>query len=424
MVSHIKKQIFWLPFLSLVLFGCPPPVKDSVWSFDKSEITDSRSTNSEKLNVDIYLDVTGSMEGFSGNVQSSSFGNFLNEIESVCLSTWKSTDIKYYKYGNKVSGISHDDFVSSKNNKSVFTGEPLNYRTEFADAIKNTNSKRVSIMITDLFYKANDPTPVIEAIKNRFNQNVEVGVIGIASDFKGDVGDLEEAGKSVNVNAVRNVYALVFGDKTNINLFFKSLKNKSYTRNDKFLLFANRPVESFDVKLEKDRNSKSINGSGLKNPAWVKYGTIFNFDMKENAMEGLMHLDIKFQRVEGVPAFTEKNIKTLIYKKVSGTNDSVVVDNEIKVINLKVVGQHLTSDVQVINSDPVGKYSYAVYLVLDNTSSIPLPKWVFNNNTASIEGVKEGKTLNLDRLLTDLGNSHISVVQPKLAKFYIYLNKK
>ena len=78
---------FALPSLLLCLiFGCTstPDQNPREWNFHKSEITDNRPPSIEKLNVDVYMDVTGSMEGFSIPGQSN-FGNFIDDIESTCL---------------------------------------------------------------------------------------------------------------------------------------------------------------------------------------------------------------------------------------------------------------------------------------------------------------------------------------------------
>ncbi|WP_221393167.1 hypothetical protein [Dyadobacter sp. NIV53] len=427
MINTFYKNSALLLFAAVFLFGCTDS-KDKFpneWSFDKSEITDNQPASTEKLNVDVYLDVTGSMEGFAGSSSTNNFGKLLDDIESTCQNTWKKTDIKYYKYGSRVDTIQRAEFVSAKSDRNTFKGKDINNKTDFTNAIQNTDPKRVSIFITDLFYNNNDVNSVVAAIKERSIKNgIEIGVVGLSSDFDGCVGDLGPGVPCMPVKAPRQIFALVFGDKTNIGLFWKSLSKKSYIMPSQFLLLTNKPTTDFTVKLDKDRKSKSINKSSLPKKDWEKYETIYAFTMKEREKEALLHLDMTLQSEKDMPVFTEKNLKTMVFKRSAASKDSVAADNEVKFSNLKFSGKQLTADVELSNTDPEGKYSYAVYLGLDNTIPLLMPAWVKKMSTDSNSDVKDGKTLNLEKLLTDISTSHVTARQPKIAKFYIYLEKK
>jgi hypothetical protein len=427
MMDKFHKNYALLLFAAVFLLGCPSD-RDKFpneWSFDKSEITDTQPVIIEKLNVDIYLDVTGSMEGFVGASETNNFGRMLDDIESICQNTWKKTDIKYYKYGSRVDTIQRAEFVFAKNEKSIFKGNNINNKTDFKNAIQNTDTKRVSIFITDLFYSNNDVNSVVAAIKERTIKNgIEIGVVGLSSDFDGCVGDLGPGVDCAPVKAPRQIFALIFGDKTNINLLFKSLKNKPYITGNQFLLFGNNPTTDFKVKVEKDRKSKSVNKSVLPEKDWERYETIYAFTMKERDKEALLHLEITLQLENNIPVFNEKNLKTMVLKKSSSSKDSVAADDVVKFSNLKFSGNKLTADIELHNIDPEGIYSYAVYLGLDNTIPLSMPGWVKNMSTNSIDGVKVGKTLNLEKLLTDIAISHLTTREPKIAKFYIYVEKK
>jgi len=427
MMHSFFKSFRLLLFVAVFSVGCDQK-KDKYpneWNFDKSEITNNKTANTDKINVDVYLDVTGSMEGFSVPAQPSNFGKLLDDIESTCQNTWKLSDIKFYKYGSRVDTIQRSEFISAKSDRNVYKGNDINNKTDFTNAIQNTDTKRVSIFITDLFYNNNDINSVVAAIKEQSVKNgVEVGVVGISSDYDGCVGDLGAGVPCIPVKASRQIFALVFGDQTNISLLFKSLNKKSYINPNQFLVLANKPTTNFDVNLVKDRKSKAINKGSLGKKDWEKYGTIYNFTMKDREKEGLLHLDLTLQPEKDTPVFTEKNIKTLVFKRTSETADSIAADNEVKIDNLKWSANKLTADVQLINNDPEGKYSYAVYFTLDNTVPLAMPRWIKDMSTDNHSGVKEGKTLNLEKLLTDVSTSHVTVRQPKIAKFYIYLEKK
>ncbi|CAG5002186.1 hypothetical protein DYBT9275_02831 [Dyadobacter sp. CECT 9275] len=413
-------------FLAIVLFGCGgggdhDPVE---WNFDKSEITENKPASTATLNVDVYLDVTGSMEGFSVPGQSN-FGRFIDDIEATCQNTWRETDIKYYKYGSRVDSISREEFVSAKNEKTIFTDGTINNKTDFANAIRNTTSQRVSVFITDLFYSNNDINAVVRTIKDKcIEKGIEVGVAGVTSDFNGSVGDLGQGLRRIKVDKQRTLFALVFGDQTNIDLLFRSLRNKPYITGDQFLVFANKPTQSFEVNLEKDRQSKQINKSSLPKKAYEKYGNVFAFTMKERETHGLAHLELILQKDQLTPGYGAANIKAQVFKRTASEKDSVAADGEVKISNVKISGAKLTSDLEITNNDPEGKYSYAVYFTLDNTVPLTMPQWVKDISSASVDSVAYGKTLNLEKLLTDVSTSHVTAMQPKIAKFYIYLEKK
>lgn len=427
MMNSFFKSLTLLLFAAVLLSGCDTK-KDKYpneWNFDKSEITNTKTANTDKINVDVYLDVTGSMEGFSVPAQPSNFGKLLDDIESTCQNTWKLSDIKFYKYGSRVDTILRNEFISAKSDRNIYKGNDINNKTDFTNAIQNTDPKRVSIFITDLFYNNNDINSVVGAIKEQSAKNgVEVGVVAISSDYDGCVGDLGVGVPCIPVKASRQIFALVFGDQANISLLFKSLNKKPYINPNQFVVLANRPTANFEVDLVKDRKSKAINKATLDKKDWEKYGTIYNFTMKEREKQGLLHLDLTLQPEKDIPVFTERNIKTQVFKRTSEMADSIPADGEVKVNNLKLSANKLTADVQLNNSDPEGKYSYAVYLTLDNTVPLAMPKWIKDMSTDNHNGVKEGRTLNLEKLLTDVSTSHVTVRQPKIAKFYVYLEKK
>lgn len=394
---------------------------DIEWNFSKAEITGNKSSNTEKLSVDIYLDVTTSMKGFVSQ-QVTDYSRLLEDIEGTCQNVWKNTDIKYFKFGRSVAPISRSEFVSGKTSAVMYSDPQLSTQTNFAEAVKNTNSKRVSILITDLFYNNNDVNLVVGSIKTySFQKGVEAGVIGLNSSFDGIVGDVQPP---VSVKGTRPLYVLVFGDKQNINLFFNAFKNKNYIKPNQFLLITNKPTEDFQVTVTKDRKNKTVNKQSMKED-WKKQGTVYNFRMKEKEKEAEFNLELVLNLNPYTTTFSDKNLKTLVFKKTISSKDSVAADDELILQNLKMVNNKISADIKLLNNDKAGKYAYLVYLTFDNTVSPSMPKWVKELNTETFsQGVNQNKTLNLEKLLTDISTNHITYTQPKLAKFYINIEKE
>src|SRR4028118_376472 len=104
------------------LYSCEQK-PDIEWNLTKTEITGDRHGSTEKLSVDIYLDVTTSMKGFVSQ-NATDYSRLLEDIEAICQNVWKNTDIKYFKYGRTLVPISRCDFVSGKTSAAIFS-DPL-----------------------------------------------------------------------------------------------------------------------------------------------------------------------------------------------------------------------------------------------------------------------------------------------------------
>ncbi len=414
-----------LPVIAVCIFafGCGEKQEKITWAnLDKAEITGTDKPDVSRLNVDIYLDVTTSMKGFASK-DVSNFSKLIDEIESTCQTVWKSTDIKYFKYGRTVDSISRGELITAKNSPVIFSDPVMSTQTNFAAALRNTDTRRVSILITDLFYNKNDVNLVVSALKEQvIGKGIEIGIIGLTSDFKGVVADVQPP---VQVRGERPFYVLVLGGKKNIELLFSALKNKSYTNKGQYLMITNTPSRGFDVAVQKDRKSKAVNNQSLPDKNWEKYGTVFNFRMKEKETDALLNLDIRLDIHPDAPKFGLKNLRTQVFRKSPGSRDSVAADRELRLTRLTLEDNQLKGDIALHNTDGAGKYAYLVYITFDNTVPMEMPAWVLENSTDTYgQGLNENKTLHLDKLISDVVTSHTTAAQPKIAKFYVFLEKK
>ncbi len=407
--------------LLLLFFSCETnKAEEIVWNYDKAAITGSAATTTEKLEVDIYLDVTTSMKGFISN-SSTDYSHLLDDIEGICQNTWKNTDIRFYKFGRSVDSIGRNEFFTAKTSPVVYSDPQLSTQTNFADAIDKTDPKRVSILITDFFYNNNDINLVANSFKNSFQKGVDVGVAGFSSAFDGVVADVKPA---VRVKGSRPLYVLIFGDRQNITLFFNILKNKPYVKQNQFLLITDKPTTGFEAQVVKDRTSKPVKNYATKE-SLKSYGTVFTFRMDPDAKNGLFNASVKLTPAPYIFPFTERNIKAVAFKKASGDKDSSSAGSDIRLAGSSFENGEYKANVALDNSGKKGMYSYAVYLVLDNTVPPPMPKWVKDLSTESYgQGINEDKTLNLEKLLTDITTIQLTERQPKLAKFYLNIEKK
>src|ERR1043165_3524767 len=87
-----------------ILYSCDEKQPDINWNYDKNEIVSSKSSNTDKLNVDLYLDVTTSMKGFT-STSATNFSALLDDVEAVCQKIWKNSDVRRFKYGAYVKDV-------------------------------------------------------------------------------------------------------------------------------------------------------------------------------------------------------------------------------------------------------------------------------------------------------------------------------
>src|SRR5215213_459792 len=122
MIMVYDRKLF-IPFLAILLlnFSCTSPKQPDIkWNFSKNEITGSRSSGTEKLNVDIYLDATTSMKGFVSR-GTTEYSKLLDDIEAACQNVWRNTDIQYYKFGRSVQAITRTEFAAGKVAPEVYS---------------------------------------------------------------------------------------------------------------------------------------------------------------------------------------------------------------------------------------------------------------------------------------------------------------
>ncbi len=418
----MKKRNYYpvIAFFFLVISCTADKKADVQWNYGKTEITGDAAASTEKLEVDIYLDATTSMKGFVSNT-TTDYSRMLDDIESTCQNVWKNTDIRYFKFGRQVDSIGRSEFVAAKTSPAMYSDPQLSTQTNFAEAVEKTDAKRVSIFITDFFYNNNDVNLVVRSFKKSFQNGADVGIAGFSSAFDGVVADVKPA---VRVNGPRPAYVLIFGDRQNINLFFNILKSKPYINQNQFLLLTGKPSVNFEVNVTKDKSSKSVNKYATKEQL-QNYGTVYTFRMKPADKDALFNAEVKLSPAAYTFPYTEKNIKAYAFKKTGGDKDSVAAGDEIKLTGATFSKGVYKANVALENTGKEGLYSYAVYLVLDNVATPVMPDWV-NDVSADTygQGTNENKTLNLHRLLTDIATNQLTDVQPKLAKFYLNVEKK
>ncbi|HEX8530438.1 MAG TPA: hypothetical protein VF646_10460, partial [Cytophagales bacterium] len=90
--------------LGLFLQGCPPAEREIEQPYTVSEVVGAPPPKSDRIDIDVYVDATTSMEGFTVG-EGSEYSQFLDQLEASALSAWKSANPRFYKFGQVIKPI-------------------------------------------------------------------------------------------------------------------------------------------------------------------------------------------------------------------------------------------------------------------------------------------------------------------------------
>ncbi|MBK7957598.1 MAG: hypothetical protein IPK03_05470 [Bacteroidetes bacterium] len=88
-----KYTFFIISTLMLMQISCTDPKVDK-WDFSKTELLGKLTKADEKLNVDIYLDATTSMQGFASS-STTNYARLLDDLELVVKNIWKKLTLNF-----------------------------------------------------------------------------------------------------------------------------------------------------------------------------------------------------------------------------------------------------------------------------------------------------------------------------------------
>ena len=307
-------------------------------------------------------------------------------------------------------------------------------KTNIDKVINQTDSSRVSVVITDLFQDEGDVNSIVKQIKERcFKHGIQVAILGIKSEFDGWVYDVGVGRppyklKTIqnDINTYRPFYALMFGDPINIERLFNNLKSDPSVKEENFLVLSRHIMKNVNINLTKSRESKSLN---IESKRKSDPENLFKFVLKKGNDEGKLDVDISFDRNTRTPDFRTDKIDLIAFKKSSQPaqkeihSDSVLTNN-IVLNTIKRDGNKLRAILDLKITDPPGKYSYMVYLQCGSIAGLSVPQWVrnFSTDNPSLKN-DANKTRNLEKFISDLIRANLAIYQPQLAKMYISVRK-
>jgi hypothetical protein len=416
--------------LCIIAIGisCKKQLPEIKWT-EVSSITDkSKESPQNNIPIDIYIDATTSMEGFAVG-ELSVYSQFIDQLEASALAAWKSADIKYYKFGTRTRAIKRDEFLNSKNDKSFYRETGFLEKTYIDNVIKNTDSKRLSVVITDLFQDAGDVNAMVDKIKVQcFSKNVLVGILGIRTEFDGKIFDFPDCPMNGYTHKTkgRPFYALVFGEPIKMEKLFEALQTTPFVKENQIILISNEIMKLSNVSILKTRESKFVN----KKAPHMQGNNSYDFSMKEKGKEARFNFEVTIEKNSHCVDFKENLIEAVVYKKSitdsKNANPESVLTNDIKFENIIRQGNKITAILVLNNEDPVGNYSYQIYLQPNQLNGFALPGWIkdFSTDNPVPNTPSMSQTFNLEKLISRLLVAKNAVTPTYISKSYLNIYKR
>jgi len=395
---------------------------------------------SENPTIDIYLDASASMRGFTTPGYQTYFAQFIQNIESSVFSTWPKGKTNLKKFGTQVYPISHADFLNAASPN--FYNEP---ETRIDRVIEGANARCLSLIITDLFQNEADTLTLSRFIFEKFvRTGLAVGILGIRSQFDGIVFDVGVNGlqfsyRSTNEpNKFRPFYILMLGKHADIIHYYERLTsdylNNYVTQFSLFSRYIVRTLPSFD-------NSKVVNTYRMNEvlsllASGKRDYRVKQFRLRRNADIGAFKVTLSYNR-EPFTIYSNLNLLEYQVKLINQTNlDGAVIheaENAFTINSLQVDTKEINFNISfnATNLPSNAIYCFEVSLY-PQPEAYRIPDWVsrWNMNTTKLQNwinaplTFEGdSTLNLKRFVDEIAQTTIRFHKPMLAKVYFYIKK-
>ncbi len=409
--------------IGIILIGCSKKLPNPKWAEENLK----QESPQNNISIDVFLDATTSMGGFAvGN--ETVFSQFIDQLDASAFTAWKNVDIKYYKFGEKIKNIDRSNLLKAKTDQFFYKEKGIFKRTYIDSVINRTDMKQLSIVITDLFQDEGDVNIMVEKIKTQcFNKHVMVSILGMKSKFYGLVFDTPKAPKGYKLKTdERPFYAMVFGNPSSIEKLYEALKVKDFVKENQIILVSDQIFKSSKVSIVKTRSSKFINKVAQR----TRLNNSFDFSMKEEGKDAKFDFEIIFERNTRCADFKESTIAVVVYKKsitdpLKANPDSIIT-NDFKIEEIKRQGNKLTATLVLHNEDPIGNYSYLVYLQPNQINGFISPSWIheFSTDNPLPNTPSASQTYNLENLISRLLVAKNSVLPTNVSKCYINIYKR
>lgn len=413
----------------------------------KSLETQTPEPVSKTINAAIYIDSSGSMEGFVTRGSETFYKLTLKIVRSVIKSGWDINKFSAYKFGENVRKIDESEYVKALT-PSFYKGQESSKSTKIDGVFEEKGicePNSLAVVVTDLFQNRADLQSVLDRLKQRcLMRNYSIGVVGVKGQFDGNVCEVGERNNCFPYTELnryerfRPFYLLVLGKHSDIVKFMESLIQLcSFIRKEHLSLFSPSvvdPVGSFE----------GVSYDDLKGLAEVT--SIVTQETPNNRiMQFLIRKDnasvVLTPKINWVPFTPELDMTKLAfeatYEKHFLSEGFRTISEGARAFPVEVMSakdrKRFTLKMGVSSSDLPGKGIYRCGIsVRPSRSGYIIPEWwsSWNMNMTKIDSWKktphsfEGSTTaNLSLFLQSLLLTNREVNKPEVAKLYFYFQR-
>ena len=403
-----------------------------------------------KVDVDVYLDATVSMQGFTtlaaGNVYRA-LPDLLDELGN------SMGTVKFYSFGAKIQPLEGRDY------RRFTTPAPyVETITAIANVVDAADTSHLSIVVTDLFESDADWSNVVNKIRDKFFKNdLALGVIGIKNSFSGKIFD-------VGLNAVafdydsydydyrfRPFYLLLMGKESDVRDFMEKFKERQTLPNATEYLLLVKNLSALSNKLA-EQEILEMDNLFREDKFKVTDEGVRELGIKSLSDPATLRVQFKREVPLGACPFTPELIgnvkiftpaqndwqpsaeKEFSVKVASPTDEEQSPPEDVELYaELKPVEE--TDDVftlklifvpdRVLNREEINLMNVSVS---PTSKSYKLPDWVAKWSMPNVDVAPNefdgSKTINLTRVLGSLKDSLYSTESPNLINLHFVLYER
>ena len=465
--SLLLFPIYLCVFISLI--GCNTDKEADIPEFQPDTSDTTPGDISDKLVARIYFDASVSMQGFV-RPNSTRYARLCLQLERIIISSWQNGTVDFFQFGERVEPIDRNEhlnvvrpqFYENENiHRQTFIEKVIDHGTQLraesrtleltepvvnnvpeepatlpAEEVRNnTEENPLGVIVTDLFQNRNDMTLLVSRLKEQYiQQNLEVGILGLRSEFDGFIYGIAETPQryrsiSGNPDTFRPFYLLVLGKHADIAHYFNKLITSGFSE-AKTVIFSRylvSPLLSFDgAEIERlenlirdaiverpDSQLKEYRIRARNKPS--KISATMKYELLPHAMPFdsnifeptiiVEHNRHNSDRRKEISRAAQNCLEVTSTFAKNGNGDELIVDFEL--------------DSRVLARRTVYLYKAALHPKID---TYQVPEWCSEWDMGT--GRNGAKTLNLVNFVDSLTDIAVREHQPKIAQFYFYVEKK
>ena len=444
---------------------------------------------SEGLTVHIYFDATFSMQGFVNPEDPTLYKEVVSNLKSVItVGGWSNEKVKFFKFGTEVDKEDDDNYRMVVT-PEFYETEDISQKTFIHEVIKKDYDKRMTpkvinseealptvedqtapvksetvigdsskdnhltIIVTDLFQDRGNINQLVDQIKEKYiDKDLEVGLLGFRSEFKGKVYDYDVRGdeegilhesKKGEFETYRPFYLLVLGKYADIANYFhylitrvEYLIERGYEKAetiifsrylvDPLISFNKSKIEQRD-NLNEDHDNKDYSASQkrlFQQYSVLQYAVLEELDVVELTAtseyaptQHAMFFDSEKLAIDVVAKYSDTEKQD---KESRSAGECLQVTPQFSELKDKLTVKFRFAP-ECLPADESIYYLYEVTL-RPKIDGYEVPEWCSKWDMNL--GREGSKTLNLVNFVRDLSQITVHKHKPEIAKYYFYIKNK